>query len=217
MHIADGALSTPVMVATNVLAAAATAGCLRRIDYERVPRIGLLAAVFFMASFVHVAVGPSSVHLVLNGLLGLLLGWAALPALAVALFLQSVLLGFGGLSALGANVLCMGLPAVAAGRLFSGPCRRATPPRRALAPGAAAGALSLLLTCAALALLLHLSDPQAYAAAVRALVVAHLPVVALEAAVTGAAAAFLRKVRPDLLDAPAATRPAGGATHGEPA
>jgi cobalt/nickel transport system permease protein len=202
MHIADGVLSTQVMVAANVVAAGGVAGCLRRIDYERVPRIGVLAAVFFMASFIHVNIGPSSVHLLLNGLLGLLLGWAALPALAVALFLQTILLGFGGMSALGANILGMGMPALAVGLAFSKRCRSAETPRQAMVWGALAGGVSVLLTCACLALLLHLSNPQAYAAAVKALVLAHVPVAVAEAIVVGAAVAFLHKVRPDLLDTP---------------
>jgi len=202
MHIADGALSTPVMVATNVLAAAAVGGCLRRIDYERVPRIGVLAAVFFVASFIHVRIGPSGVHLLLNGFLGLLLGWAALPALAVALFLQAILLGFGGLTSLGANILGMGLPALAVAALFSERCREAGAPRQAMLWGALAGGTSVLLTCTILALLLHLSHPEAYAATVKVLMLAHLPVAAVEAVVVGAAAAFLHRVRPDLLDTP---------------
>lgn len=206
MHIADGALSTPVMVTANILAAAGVGGCLRRIDYERVPRIGVLAAVFFMASFIRVPIGPSSAHLLLNGLLGILLGSAALPALAVALFLQSVLLGFGGISALGANVLGMGLPAVTVGWLFSKPCRQAATWRQAMTWGALAGAASVMMTCGTLALLLHFSDPKAYAAAVKALVLAHLPVAAIEAVVVGAAVAFLYRVRPDLLDMPVGER-----------
>jgi cobalt/nickel transport system permease protein len=202
MHIADGALSTPVMIATNVLAAAGVTGCLRVIDYDRVPRIGVLAAVFFMASFIHVKIGPSSVHLLLNGLLGLLLGWAALPALAVALFLQTVLLGFGGMSALGANVLGMGIPAIVVGLLFSGPCRGSATARRAMALGAAAGVVSVVLTCATMALLLLISNPRAYATAVTALLLAHVPVLLVESVVIGAAVAFLHRVRPELLDAP---------------
>ena len=200
MHIADGALSTPVMAATNVLAAAGVAGSLRKVDYERVPRVGVLAAVFFMGSFIHVNIGPSSVHLLLNGLLGLLLGWAALPALTVALFLQAVLLGYGGLSALGANVLGMGLPALAIALFFAPRCRRAATRRQAALWGSLAGATSVALTCIGVALLLHLSNPRAYAAAVKALVLAHVPVAVIEAFVVGAAVAFLHKVRPDLLD-----------------
>ena len=152
-----------------------------------------------MASFVHVRLGPTSVHLLLNGLLGLLLGWAALPALAVALFLQSVLLGHGGLTALGANVLGMGLPGVVIGIPFSYLCRRAGSTGLAMGWGALAGGLSVLLTAAAFATFLHVSDPQAYALTIRALVVAHVPIVFLEAGVTGAAIGLVRRVHPELL------------------
>ncbi|MCQ9617578.1 energy-coupling factor ABC transporter permease [Paenalcaligenes niemegkensis] len=50
----------------------------------------------------------------MNGLLGVLLGWSAIPVIVVALILQAALFGFGGFAVLGANVLIMGLPAVAA-------------------------------------------------------------------------------------------------------
>jgi len=80
MHIMDGTLSPQVMVAANVAAGVMVVGAARSIDYERVPRVGALASVFFLATFVHVNIGPSSAHLLLNGLIGLLLGWAAFTA-----------------------------------------------------------------------------------------------------------------------------------------
>jgi cobalt/nickel transport system permease protein len=54
-----------------------------------------------VSSLVSVPVGPGSVHLLLNGLMGLLLGWAAVPAILVALILQAVFFGFGGILVLG--------------------------------------------------------------------------------------------------------------------
>ena len=53
-----------------------------------------------------------SVHLILNGLLGAILGFAAFPAICVALLLQAVLFQYGGLTVLGVNTLDMALPAV---------------------------------------------------------------------------------------------------------
>jgi cobalt/nickel transport system permease protein len=195
------------MATANLLAAVAVAASLRTIDYERIPRIGVLAAVFFMASLIHINIGPSSVHLLLNGLLGLLLGAAALPALAVALFLQVILFGFGGVSALGANLLGMGLPAVLTGWMFARRCRCAPNARAALGWGMLAGGTSVVLTCLSLAVLLNLSNPQAYATAVKALLIAHLPVVFTEAVVVGAAVRFLYTVRADLLDLPQRATP----------
>lgn len=202
MHIADGVLSTGLMVGLNVAAGCGVCAAAGRLDYERVPRVGVMSAVFFLASFVHVKLGPSSVHLLLNGLLGLLLGWASLPAVGVALFLQATMLGHGGLTAWGANVLIMGVPAGVVWHLFGGACRRAKTPRGAGLWGAAAGSVAVLLTCALMAAGLHGSDPTKYAMAVRVLVLAHLPVAVIEAGVVGAAVGFLKRVRPDLLDVP---------------
>lgn len=198
MHITDGALSTPVMIGSNLVAAGVLGVCLRKIRYELVPRTGVLAAVFFLASLIHIRIGPSSAHLLLNGLLGLMLGYAAAPALVVALFLQTVLMGFGGITSLGANVLVMGLPALTAGAVFSKTCSFKRP-ARATAIGSATGALTVVLTCLLLALFLHLSNPAAYAAAVKVILVAHIPVLIIEAAITGAAVGFLARTRPELL------------------
>ena len=199
MHIADGALSTPVMVATNVVGAGLTLASLKKVNPDHIPRIGVLAAVFFMGSSIHVRIGPSSVHLLLNGLLGLTLGWAAFPALAVALFLQAILLGHGGLTALGANILGMGLPAWIVAAAFSRRARAAEDQRAAMITGALAGGFSVILTCFCYALLLDISNPQAYALTVKVLIVAHIPIVFADAAVTGAALSFLHKVKPEFL------------------
>lgn len=199
MHIADGALSTQVMLATNLVAGGLTIGSLKKVNPDHIPRVGVLAAVFFLGSFLHIRIGPSSVHLLLNGLLGLVLGWAAVPALAVALFLQAILLGHGGVTALGANILGMGLPAWIVGALFFRRCREAKNPRTAMLWGALGGGVSVILTCLCYALLLDLSHPQAYALTVKALIIAHIPIVFADAAVTAAAISFLRKVKPEFL------------------
>mgnify|MGYP000653403121 CR=1 FL=1 len=54
---------------------AGTAAGLRKLDYDRMPQVAVLSAGFFVASLVHVPIGPTNVHLVLNGLVGLFLGW----------------------------------------------------------------------------------------------------------------------------------------------
>lgn len=202
VHISDGALTNDVMIATNALAAIGVGVGLAKTDYERVPRVGVLASVFFVASLIHINIGPSSVHLMLNGLLGFLLGWSAFPALAAALFLQAVLLGFGGLTVLGSNVLNTALPALACYYVFGLRCRQANTPRAAFAWGALAGGFGVLLTCVLLAFTLYLSNAESYLVAIKALLLAHLPVVGIEAVVVGATARFFHKVRPELLYAP---------------
>src|SRR5262249_15470636 len=71
---------------------------------------------FFIASSIHVPIpgSPSSAHLLLNGLVGVLLGWRAALAIPIGLFLQATLLGHGGFLALGVNSFVMTLPALLA-------------------------------------------------------------------------------------------------------
>jgi cobalt/nickel transport system permease protein len=193
-HLVDGVLSMPVVVAGAVVAVAAVGYGLRQVDGERVPYVGLMSAAFFVASLVHVPVGPSNVHLILNGLLGVVLGWGAVPAIFVGLLLQAVFFGYGGITVLGVNTLIMGLPAVACWYLFARPLRTHSP----VFWGAAAGAVSVVLTCAGLALALLLSGRE-FLPAAQLVLLAQLPVLAVEAALTGTIVAFLRQVKPEVL------------------
>ena len=118
MHIAEGVLSPAVLGGGAVLALAGTAQGLRRLEYDRLVAVGILSAAFFVASLIHVPVGLASAHLVLNGLVGVLLGWAAFPSILVALLLQALLFQFGGITVLGVNTFTMGFAAVASWYVF---------------------------------------------------------------------------------------------------
>jgi len=200
MHIPDGVLSGPVIAATTALAAGGVAKGLRKLDEDAMPRVGLLAAVFFIAGLVRVPVahGLSSAHLVLAGFLGLVIGWAAFPAVAAALLLQAVQFGCGGVWSLGANTLSLAVPAVAVHYLLAGPLRAARTKTRvfglALAAGAGGIALATLLVGAALC-----ASGEGFLAPVVALLVAHVPVAAIEGLVTGWIVTFLWVVRPQTL------------------
>jgi cobalt/nickel transport system permease protein len=67
---------------------------------------------------IHIRVGPTSVHLLLNGLVGVILGKRACVAIPVAIVLQAVLLGHGGFQTLGVNAVVITLPALFAGWFF---------------------------------------------------------------------------------------------------
>ncbi|MGQ9368942.1 cobalt transporter CbiM [Azospirillum sp. ST 5-10] len=202
-HIPDGVLSVPVLVAGAAVAAAGCAYGLKRLEPEAIPRVGVLASMFFVASLVHFPVGPTSVHLILNGLTGVALGWAAFPAILVALLLQAVLFGFGGLTSLGVNVAIMAVPAVACGAMV-GAVRRLSgnDPRWTVAAAGGAGAFGVLGTALAVALVLALSGRE-FVPAARLAVLAHLPVMAIEAFFTAAAVALVLRVKPGILAAAA--------------
>src|SRR5436190_4012331 len=125
MHISDGVLAAPWLAGGFALAGLlAVVGCWGMRD-EEIPRVALLTAAFFLASSLHIKVGPSSVHLLLNGLVGVLLGWRAALAIPVGLLLQAVLLQHGGLASLGVNSCVQVVPALAAGLGFA--CLRRLP------------------------------------------------------------------------------------------
>jgi cobalt/nickel transport system permease protein len=196
-HIPDGVLSAPVLIAGGVATAGALTIATRRLDFDRIPQAALLAAALFVASLVSVPVGPSAVHLMLNGLMGLVLGWAAVPAIVVALVMQAVFFGFGGLVALGVNAFNIGVPALVCAAIL-GPSLRRCGARGSAVVGAAAGVLGVGLTGVLVALSLALSG-EGLVPAAKVIVVTYLPLMAIEGAVTGASVGFVRRVAPELL------------------
>jgi cobalt/nickel transport system permease protein len=118
VHIADGVLGWPVVAACSAATALLALLASWRVREEEVPRIALLAAAFFVASSIHVRLGPTSVHLLLNGLVGVVLGWRAPLAILLGVALQALLIPHGGLTTIGVNSLVETLPALAAGALF---------------------------------------------------------------------------------------------------
>lgn len=115
IHISDGVLTVPWLFGGFVTAAGLAALGLRRTTDEDIPTVALLTAAFFVASLIHVRIGPSSAHLILNGLLGVVLGIRAGLAVPIGLFLQAALLAHGGFSSLGVNSCIITIPALAAG------------------------------------------------------------------------------------------------------
>jgi len=196
MHISEGVLSGPVLISGGALAAAGTAIGLKKLDYDRIAQAGILSAAFFVASLIHVPIGPANAHLILNGLVGLLLGWAAFPAILVALVLQAILFQFGGITALGVNTMIMALPAV----LCYIVCSPFLHKKSALAlPAAfACGFLSVLLSALVLGLALVFTEENFFEVAA-IVIVAHIPVMIIEGIITALCVAFLKKVQPTML------------------
>jgi len=192
-HIPDGVVSVPVLLAGAGLSLGGMALGLRRLTPERLPQAAMLSALFFVASLVHFPVGISSVHLLMGGLAGILLGWAAFPAIAVGLILQAALFGFGGMVVLGVNLANIALPATLGGLLG----------RRLLGRPALAGAIAAMVaiagTAAMVALSLALSGRE-FLAAGQALAVTYIPLMAVEAVATAAMIGLLAKVKPEALE-----------------
>lgn len=196
-HIPDGVLSAPVLIGGAVLAVAGLAAGLRRMDDADIPKTAILAAVFFVASLVAVPVGPSSVHLLLSGLMGLVLGVRAFPAIFVGLLLQALFFGFGGLTSLGIDVVDIALPGVVLA-LLARPWLVGASPTRTAAIAATVAMLAVIGTAACVALALALSSAD-YLPSLRVIAVTYVPLALAEAVVTGFAVSFVMKVKPEML------------------
>ena len=197
MHISEGVLSPAVLGAGAALAVAGLAMGLRKLDYDRLMTVAILAATFFVGSLIHVPIGPSSAHLILNGLVGILLGWAAFPAIFVALLLQAVLFQYGGFTVIGGNTFNMAFPAVICWYLFR-PLLTRSPALRAAA-GFACGALAVAGAGFLTAVSLGLSS-EGFASAAKIIFMAHIPVMIAEGVITALTLSFIARVRPEMLE-----------------
>ena len=196
MHISEGVLSAPVLVSGMALTAIGTAIGLKKLDYDHIAKAGMLSAAFFVASLIHVPIGPSNVHLILNGIVGLLLGWAAFPVILVALILQAVLFQFGGITTLGVNTIIMALPAVLSYMAFRPLITRTNPV--AMMGAFACGFLSVFFGAVMVGLGLFFTEEN-FLQVAGVVVAAHLPVMVIEGVITALCVAFLRKVQSELL------------------
>lgn len=111
MHISDGVLSIEVAATLGVVSVAMCAYSIKNIKNENIALLSAMSALFFIASFIHIPLGPTQIHLLLIGVIGVFLGSLSFLSIAIALLLQAVLLGYGGLTSLGANLIIMALPA----------------------------------------------------------------------------------------------------------
>jgi len=196
MHISEGVLNAPVLITGAGLALAGTAVGLKRMDYDRVAHVGVLSAAFFVTSLIHFNIGPASTHLILNGLLGLVLGWAAFPAILVALILQAIFFQFGGITTLGVNTVLMALPAVICYYVFGRMLQKSN--TRTMLASFGCGFCSVMLSALMLGLALVLAEKNFWTVS-SILIAANIPVMFVEGIVTAFCVAFIKKVNPEML------------------
>lgn len=198
MHISDGLLPTEVWVGGSVIAAGALALSVRRFDETRIPQLGVLTGLFFVASSLKIPVPPGgSVHFVLNGLLGVTLGRLSFPCVLVALFFQYVFLVHGGLTTLGVNALTLGGGAMAARGIF-----------RLLARGPAqpflgcvaflAGSVAVFVSAALFVFVMYLGGKPLDVVG-KVVVIPQLLIALLEGALTASAVKFIARIKPELI------------------
>jgi cobalt/nickel transport system permease protein len=115
MHIPDGFLSNSINLAAAGLSGLALAVALRKAKGEmedrEIPLVGVTAAFIFAAQMINFPVaGGTSGHFLGAALAAILLGpWISFIIMTLVLVLQCLGFADGGLTALGSNVLNMGL------------------------------------------------------------------------------------------------------------
>jgi cobalt/nickel transport system permease protein len=142
-----------------------------------------------------VPVPPTSVHLVLNGLMGVVLGALSYPAIFIGLTLQALLFQHGGITTIGINTMNMGIPALLAYGIFKIGYQKGIP--LALI-GAVSGGFAVFIAVIFLAMSL-VTTGEEFMDIARLTAIAHMPIVIIEAIVTGSVVGFLAKVKPELL------------------
>jgi cobalt/nickel transport system permease protein len=207
LHIPDGFLSGQVALVCGLLAIASVAYGLRvanvELDDARVPLLGVLAAFIFAAQMLNFPIaGGTSGHFLGAALAAVLLGpWLASLVMAVVLAVQAFAFADGGISALGANVLNMGvLGALLAGLLVAAAVR-ALPHTRAAFLGVVAVVswLAVMLGAAATSVELAVSDTIPLATSLPAMLGVHALIGIGEAVITVAAVSAVLVSRPDLV------------------
>jgi cobalt/nickel transport system permease protein len=221
MHMADALLSPAVGGAMWAAAAAGIGYCSRRIrragDDGLVPLMGVLGAFVFTAQMINFAIPAtgSSGHLGGGLLLAVLLGpHAAFLVIASVLTIQALFFADGGLLALGANIINLGLfPCFVAYPFIYKPLAGPSPsPARIMFASLAAAVVGLQLGAAGVLLQTVASGISALPLTSFALLMLpiHLAIGLVEGLVTAAVVNFVRQADPSLLQAATEKRPAGG-------
>ena len=205
----DGFLDAPTSLVTAAVAAPAIAvslrGARRDLDDRIAPLAGLVATFVFATQMLNFPVaGGTSGHLMGGALAAVLVGpYAAVLCLTVVLVVQSLLFADGGITALGTNVLLMGIVTVVVGAVVFRGAQLVLPRRTSLvAPAAALGGLASVVASAATFVVLYAvggTAPIPIDTLLTAMVGVHVLIGLGEAAITFLVVASIVSVRPDLV------------------
>ncbi|MDY6932167.1 MAG: cobalt transporter CbiM [Halobacteriota archaeon] len=197
VHISDGILSTEIWLSGYVITAVLLAIILRRMKSEDVPKLSVITAGVFVASLIHIPVGPTSAHFILNGLAGVTLGVLSFPSIFIAVLLQTLLFQHGGITTIGINTLNSGIPALIAYLIFRLGCKGKMSGRTGVI-GGISGGIAVLISVIMISLEL-VTTGEAFESIAVLLASAHIPIIIIEAIATGTVVAFFLRVKPEIL------------------
>ncbi|MEA9391389.1 cobalt transporter CbiM [Acerihabitans sp. TG2] len=221
MHIPDGYLSPSTCAVAFLIAMPFWWVAQRRVHHmlhtRLVPLLAVVSAFSFVIMMFNLPLpGGTTGHAVGMAVAAIVLGpWAAILAISVALFIQAVFFGDGGITAIGANCVNMAIvgPLVAYGlyRLIAAGSQ-ITAKRRVVA-AAIAGYVAINISALLAAVEFGIQPllftdpvgtplyaPYTLSVAVPAMLLGHLTFAGIaEAVISGGIVAYLQKANPDLL------------------
>ena len=208
MHIPDGFLSLGTAVVAWLLAIVALAYAVARTNRElgekQVPLMGVMAAFVFAAQMLNFPVaGGTSGHLIGAALVSILLGpWAGMLVMTAVVAVQALLFQDGGLLALGANILNMGVIACLVGYYLYAGLQKFLSDRPWVNLGSAFAAawFSVFVASVVCAIQLGISGSSPIQVALPAMAGVHALIGVGEGLITVAALAFITATRRDLVE-----------------
>ena len=221
MHIPDGYLSPSTCVALYAAATPFWYLALQRVkkllNTRFVPLLSVFAAFSFVIMMFNLPLpGGTTGHAVGIGIATVVLGpWASMISISIALLIQAIFFGDGGITAIGANCFNMGIVgSIAAYAIYRSVGRRAgiTSSRRVVAAALAGyGAINVAALCAAIEFGIQpllfrdasgapLYAPYPLRVAIPAMMIGHLTLAGLaELIISGGVVAYLQRADPGLL------------------
>ena len=209
MHVPDGFFDAPTSIATGVVAATAIGVSLRKargeLDDRTAPLVGLVAAfVFATQMLTFPVISGTSGHLMGGAIAAVLVGpWTAVLCTSTVFLVQALLFADGGITALGTNVVLMGLTTVIVGWVVFRGLQIVLPKKIAMVPICAGlGALASVPVAALVFVGLYAVGGTAdipLGSLTAAMVGVHVLIGLGEAAITFLAVGSIIAVRPDLV------------------
>lgn len=206
MHVPDGLVGPVTAIVTWIVAAAVVGYALRRaqseLDDRSIPVVGLTAAFIFAAQMVTIPVaGGTSAHLLGGAMAGIMLGpWVGTLVVSVVYIVQAIGFADGGITALGANILAMGVLAAVGGYyLFRALTVFLPRTRWAYLGSVAVVSWVTVVAAAALVSVFIVFGGPLPVAAFPVMIGVHMAVGVLEAIISTSVVAAVLTTRPDLL------------------
>ncbi|WP_433531753.1 energy-coupling factor ABC transporter permease [Micromonospora sp. CA-263727] len=225
MHISNGIINGPVAAIFAVLALAAMAFCVMRgrqdLDDRLAPMAGLVAAFIFAVQMLNFPIFTAGVsgHLLGGALAAMLVGpWVGALCVAVVLVVQALVFGDGGVAMLGLNITNMAVVGIAVAYLLIALLLRVLPrTTTGLAVTAFVAALvSVVVAAMGFVVQYWLGGTTDLggnlAGLAGTMAVSHLFIGIGEGLITATTVVTVAKVRPDLVYALRALKPAAPAT-----